>query len=419
MWRIVRCKLVSMKHDTYERTLKSGARLVVINVPGSPIFELETVVNSGYRFSDPVTFELPHLLEHLAFEGSKNYPDPQTFNFETERYGIYHNAWTGQYRNGYVFYGAMEYWDHIVGLGMEQLLHPSFRQASIDEQKEVVKNELTGKMNNANARCGYLMYQLSTNGLIPDYPERILSLKKITRQHILDYYKRLYYPKNFVHLVTGDLPTERVDELALAIEAAQSHLKQGEAIENQPILPDTPEKVVYQLEHPFEESANFSFKIFQTGFDEERYPAMHILSMMLNGGWYSRLHQKARRAGLSYSIGSNFGTDHDESSLAVYDQTQAQHVLPLVKLFLDEIEDLARGNFTDTELDRAKGYVIGRHAVRFQTASSITNWYADAQARVYPRRSASSDPRSDCESGQTLFLEGQQEPLFDRGQPAR
>jgi hypothetical protein len=49
-----------MKHDTHERKLKSGARLVVINVPGSPIFDLETIVNSGYRYSDRATFELPH-----------------------------------------------------------------------------------------------------------------------------------------------------------------------------------------------------------------------------------------------------------------------------------------------------------------------------------------------------------------------
>ena len=60
IFRLVRCKLNGMKHDTYERKLKSGARLVVINAPGSPIFDLETIVNSGYRYSERATFELPH-----------------------------------------------------------------------------------------------------------------------------------------------------------------------------------------------------------------------------------------------------------------------------------------------------------------------------------------------------------------------
>lgn len=367
-----------MKHETYERRLKSGARLIVVNVPGSPIFELETIVESGHRFAKAGQYELPHLLEHLALEGSERFPDPQDFQYEIERFGIYHNAWTSVYKNGYVFYGAMEYLNRITELGMEQLLHPIFRSEAIEQQLEVVINELTGRMNDARSKAGYRMYQLQKNGQIPDWEQRIETLKTINRTDIVAFYKKYYLPANFTHFITGDLSTERVEQLVKILQGSQEHFGTSKPVSNQAILPQKPEQSVVLVSYPFEETVSFSFSIVRPGYDDKKFIPMQLFASMLGGGFYSRLHQKVRKAGLSYSMGSGFQSGAEKGGLSIWDEPRAQHFIPLLKLALGEVMDLARGNFSDQELDRARGYELGRHATRFQTALSITNWYANS-----------------------------------------
>ena len=366
-----------MKHQTYQRKLKNGNRLAIIHVPTSPIFQFETIVESGFGLAKKDHFELPHLLEHLAFEGSKNYPDAQKFRFELEKYGIYHNARTSFYNNGYELYGAMQYWQHITNFALEQLLHPLFRQLEIDQQKEVVQNELTGKLNNPDSRPGYLLYQLQKNGRVQDYPKRLQGLKKITRQDIQDYYQKLYHPANMLHLVVGDLPTKRVDELAQIIESSMTHLPKKPAVKNPSLLPKPAKQSVHVLDYPYPESAVLSMSILKPGFNDEHYLGLRLLQTMLGSGTYSRLFQKARRAGLTYSIGSGVSTDKEMTDFYIYDKTQAKHILPLVELVLSEVMDLADGNFSEQEFERAVGFEVGRHAVKFQTAMSYLGWYAD------------------------------------------
>lgn len=367
-----------MKHEVFERRLASGARFFVVNVPQSPIFEMETIVDSGHRFAKPGQYELPHLLEHLALEGSKRFPDPQDFQYEIERYGIYHNAWTSIYKNGYVFYGAMEYWEHIADLSMEQLLHPIFQPEAIKQQTEVVINELTGRMNNARGRAGWQLYRLEKNGQVPDWPERIASLESITRSDITAFYKRYYHPSNFIHVVTGDLPEERVDELVKMLEVSQAGRIKRKVDGNPAIIPDKPKSSVMLLDYPFEETVSFSMHIFRPGFDEAKFEPMQLFATMLSGGSYSRIHQKVRHAGLGYSVGANFNGDSEKGVISIWDESRSKHFIPLLRLVLGEVEDLARGNFTDRELERARGYSLGRQATRFQTALSITSWYSGA-----------------------------------------
>jgi len=377
-----------MKHQTYEQTLKAGGRLAVIHVPGAPIFQIETFVNSGNRYAPVGKYELPHLLEHLAFEGSKRFPDPQVLRYELEKFGILSNAFTSIYMNGYVMYGAMEYWKYIIDLGFEWLLDPIFSEQSIKEQKEVVKNELMGKKTNAESWSSLKTYQLLKNGLIPDYADRIESIKAISREDILSYHAKYYQPKNLLHIVTGDLPKAKVDAIASLIESKLDDLKPGMLHKNEVIIPETPKNILVPVDYPNADSVRFNLNFFQPGYDVALYEKysipLRIFETMLNEGDYSRIFSKSRSLGLSYTVGSGYSTGKECMEMEFWDKTQPQHLEPLIKLILDEMQAVASGDFTDQELERAIGYQVGRHATRFQTAMSYTSWYEDVYIEDMP-----------------------------------
>lgn len=377
-----------MKHETYELPLKCGGRLAVIHVPGSPVFHLETHVYSGHRFAKKSQYELPHLLEHLALEGSKRFPDPRTIRFELEKYGIYHNAFTSLDRNWYEFYGAKEYIEHIIDLAYEWLLEPTFTEESIKQQKQVVENELTQRDANLEDRLGYAMYQSTKNGLVPSWKQRIKSIHTITRDDILTYHAEYYCPGNLIHIITGDLPKPKVEAIKQQIEAKLSELSPGKSHTASAVIPRPPKKLGILTAHPEKSTVRFDLSFLKPGFDatydKQHFTPLRIFQTILAAGQYARLFEKTRAAGLTYTVGMEVGANHEFSFLDIYDKVKPQNLMPLLELAFTEMRAVASGGFSDEELDRAVGYQVGKMALRFQTALNYTNWYEDVYLHDLP-----------------------------------
>lgn len=377
-----------MKHETYELPLANGGRLAVIHVPGSPIFHLEVHVNSGYRYAKKSHYELPHLLEHLAFEGSKRFPDPRALRYELEKYGIYQNAYTSFNRNGYEFYSAKEYIDHIIDLGYEWFLEPTLREEAITQQKQVVENELTQHIANAEGQIGYALHQSLKNQQVLSWKKRIATMQSITRDDIVSYHQGHYYPANLLHIITGDLPRTRVKHIKQMIEVKLPAAAKKQPLAAAPVLPKPPKSLRIYSKYPHKDAVRFTIEFTKPGFDEtfdaKHFTALQIYKTILGEGMYSRLFIKTRETGLTYSIGTYLGASREYSYFEIADKVPPKNVLPLVQLVFEQMRAVADGGFSDEELDRAVGYQIGRHATRFQTAMNYLSWYEDVYTQGMP-----------------------------------
>ena len=57
-----------MKHSIEEIKLKSGARGILIDAPGSGVMNIRVVFRAGNKFvKKPEIYEVAHLMEHMAF----------------------------------------------------------------------------------------------------------------------------------------------------------------------------------------------------------------------------------------------------------------------------------------------------------------------------------------------------------------
>ena len=115
--------------------------------------------------------------------------------------------------------------------------------------------------------------------------------------------------------------------------------------------------------------------VFDEPSDAEDDALMFMISLLF-AGMGSRIHQKARQAGLTYGTNGFLSSKH-----AVYnefgfsDQTAPEHALSLFELILREIYDIREGNFSTDEYNRVCGYAYNRLKNKFQLPGDYLSWY--------------------------------------------
>jgi len=367
-----------MKHTLHDIVLDKGSRLLAIDVPGSSSFYVNAIVRAGFGFADPAKHELPHLLEHLAFEGTRNYPEPKDLAFQMETLGISSNARTGTDIIRYYMWGGVSQYESMLELLAEQLVHPLFGKEQVRQQKVVVRQELSRLVDDDSERL--TSHLLSV--LYPEQPhfatDRINTLKAISRADIVDYHKRTHSCRNTCFVIAGDVGGKRLSELTNLLNSRLSGYADGQLLPYQNKITTEFARQVVSLE-----SSNSTNQHFDVAFISQpvkapwkQAAAMRLVSTLYNYGSGSRIYQKARQRGLSYGVSSGFSLDKNIfSEFYIIDQTSAAELLKLVELCLQELRAIVDGNFSAKELNRAKGMLYGDYATGYETPYELADWY--------------------------------------------
>ena len=198
-----------MEHKVTEHELVGGAKLLVINLPVAVSFALDIYTRSGYRFANPAHFELPHLLEHLAFEGNELYPDALAFKAEMEKDGTYFNATTGSFFNDYYYIALPGELKRIIELGLAQVFQPLLTEAAISHEKETVTNELKGYREDNYRTRGYGSMQVLFGKGWPSWTERIAGLANVSSEDLRAFHQTNYTPSNVRFVLSGHFSRPR------------------------------------------------------------------------------------------------------------------------------------------------------------------------------------------------------------------
>ena len=137
-----------MKHSVEEVQLKNGAKGILIDIPGASVMATRIEFRAGMMYAkNHDVYELPHVVEHLAFGANAKYRDEQAFEAEFTKNGAYHNAWTSDVSVCYETECADFEWDRIMELQRVSICEPRFNEEELKSEKSNVRSELTGYMN--------------------------------------------------------------------------------------------------------------------------------------------------------------------------------------------------------------------------------------------------------------------------------
>jgi len=360
-----------MKHTIEEINLKSGARGLLIDVPGSSVMNVRVIFRAGNKFvKKPEIYEVAHLMEHMAFGRNAEYKDEQAYEAEFTKNGAYHNAWTSDYYIVYESECADFEWERVLALQELAIAKPRFNEEELNSEKGNVRSELTGYQNDY-ARLIWPKLQQELGEKVLTYTERIKTISNIELKDIRDHYRRTHTARNMQFVITGNL-RGRKRKIVQMLE--KWDLKEGERFDlpiNDYVATDP---VVIRRKDASNVSFGFSF-IIQRALETKEQYAMDCLNHILNGTMSSKIFGEARRRGLVYGIGSNAESDCWSSTWDFDGEVNAENAAELFDLIAIELSKIINGDIQESDIEAARNYALGRQLMLAQTADQISMYY--------------------------------------------
>ena len=362
-----------MRHSVEEVQLKNGARGILIDIPGASVMATRIQFRAGMMYARKKdVYEIPHLVEHLAFGANAKFKDEQAFEAEFTKNGAYHNAWTSDISVCYETECADFEWERIMDLQRVSICEPRFNEDELKSEKANARSELTGYMNDYY-RLLWPRVQQAVGEDILDLPERLKTISNIELKDIREHYRRTHTAKNMLFIIAGKIKG-RKHKIARMLE--EWELKEGEKFE----IPFSDLHAGEAVSIRRKDASNITFGfslVTPRHLEPNEVFAMNCLNHILNGTTNSKIFGTARKRGLVYGMGSSVASNATNSYWDFDGEVNVENADSLFELIQVELIKALNGEISDKDFEAAKSYALGRFQMGAQTVGQIADYYAD------------------------------------------
>ncbi len=362
-----------MKHSVEEITLRNGAKGLLVDIPGASVMSTRVQFRAGMLYAkNKDVYEIPHVVEHLAFGANAKFKDEQAFEAEFTKNGAYHNAWTSDISVCYETECADFEWERIMELQRVSICEPKFNEEELKSEKANVRSELTGYMNDYY-RLLWPRVQQAVGEDILALPERLETIRNIELKDIREHYRRTHTAKNMLFIIAGRIRGRRHKIIRMLNEW---NLKEGEKFEI-PIV-DLHSSEAVSIRRKDASNITFGFSLVTPRhLEPNEVFAMNCLNHILNGTTSSKIFGAARKRGLVYGIGSSIASNATSSYWDFDGEVNLENAEALFDLIQTELMKTLNGEILDMDFLAAKSYALGRFQMGAQTVGQIADYYAD------------------------------------------
>jgi predicted Zn-dependent peptidase len=329
-------------------TLKSGINVVTDTMPHLETASLGVWIASGSRDERPNEHGISHLLEHMAFKGTRRRNARQIAE-EIEAVGGDLNAATGAETTAY--YARVLKADVPLALDVlaDILSDPTFDRDEITREQSVIVQEIGAVADTPDD----LIFEHLNAIAFPDQPlgRSILGTAKTVRSFrdgtLRDYLGRHYRAPDIVVAAAG-----AVDHAAVLADVEKRF-----SSFNGPASP-LPEPAKFgggsRVEKRELEQVHIAMALPGVAVTDDSLYSLQVFTNILGGGMSSRLFQQAReRRGLCYSIYSFHIPYSDTGMFGLYAGTDAADTAELMRVIVGEIAGTA-DSISEPEIARSK-----------------------------------------------------------------
>ena len=259
----------------------------------------------------------------------------------------------------------------VLGLLHDVLVSPAFRQDKIDLAKLQIKSSISRRNDDAG---GIASRELLRQVYGPDTPyggmEEYSTIDAVSRQDIVGFYQRYFFPANILMAIYGDFSTP---EMQKKLEATF-----GSWTVTQDKIPAFPKVNVnaapgiFFVEKPDVEQSFLEIGELGGELRDKDYPALSVAADVFGSGFSSRLMREVRtRLGYAYSISADWEAAFDHPGLfLIAGSTKTQTTTETVQAVLTQLEKMRTSEVTDQELKTAKDAVLNGLVFKFERPSS-------------------------------------------------
>ena len=319
---------------------------------------------------------LAHFLEHMAFNGTKNFPDKNMINYLESvgvKFGANLNAWTAMEQTQYMMQ-SVPLTDPTVVDNVLMILHDwayyiSLEEEEIDNERGVIIEELRTR-NDASWR----IREKSAPYLYGNtkYAERNIigteeRLKTFTYDELRDFYHRWYNTANQCIVVIGDFDVDEMEQKVIATMSDIPAVENPEAIEYIPI-PVNEKPAIGIFTDPELTESSVEFIVRSEAWPNEMnntlaYELYSIIDSFISTIVNERLSDIAQKPGAPFIGAGYYGGNVTRSMdlIEFYAQPREGEALRAFEAIYAEFEKVRRFGFTPSEFERAQTNVLRRN----------------------------------------------------------
>ncbi len=321
-------------------------------------------VNVGTRDENPDLNGISHLLEHMAFKGTKR-RDAYSIAAEIEDVGGQINAYTSREHTAY--FAKILKDDVPIALDIlgDILQHSKLDEDEIKREQAVILQEI----NQANDTPDDIIFDYFQEAAFPDQAMgrpvlgRPNVLLEINREHIRSHMDTHYCGDQMIVAAAGNLDHQVFSRI---VESTFDSLEKTSAHQRAPgIYSGGDIRTIRELEQ-----AHVVFGTNGISYKDDAFYSASALATILGGGMSSRLFQEVReKRGLAYSIYSFLSCYNDCGLFGIYAGTGPDEAHGLLSVVLDEV-DKVHDELTDQELDRARAQLKSSILMSLESTSA-------------------------------------------------
>jgi len=270
--------------------LENGLKVLVHQDTSTPMAVVNVLYNVGAKDEDPVKTGFAHLFEHLMFGGSVNIP---VYDEPLQRAGGENNAYTTNDLTNYYCQIPAENIETAFWLESDRMLSLAFSKKSLEVQRKVVCEEF--KEHYINKPYGDAWHKMRSLAYT-QHPYRWMTIgaslehvENATIEDVKDFFFQFYRPNNAILVVTGNVQTEQVKQLAEKwfgpIEAGKAYIR------------NLPKEPVQEKSRSMDVRADVPLDMLMMtwhmgGRFDEGYHATDLITEVLGGGTSARLYEQ-------------------------------------------------------------------------------------------------------------------------------
>ncbi len=372
------------------RLTSNGLHILLLPQPNVSVAAFMVTYHVGSRNEGPGTTGATHFLEHLMFKGTVTYNRKQgTSVFKTlQALGAQVNATTWFDRTNYFEVLPARHLDVAMEIEADRMRNALLSEEDLESERTVILNEFDRGENEPLRNLYHAVW--STAFFAHPYRHPTIGwrsdIEALTGSALRDFYDTYYWPGNATATVIGGFDREEV------LRRIVDHFG---------AIPSAPRPVpVLSTREPLQRGER-RVTIRQAGQlgalmlgykmpagTDPAADALDVLARILGSGRSSRLHRRLTDQGLTTGVGAYGSRLRDPGLFILYALLAPGVGFPAVEqALIEEIDRLASGGVSESELERARNKVTAQEAYGrdgpFAVAAQLNEALAAGDWKLY------------------------------------
>jgi zinc protease len=367
-------------------TLPNGIKLYLLENHELPLVRGSALVRTGNLFDPPDKIGLAGITGTVMRSGGTQDKTGNQLDEQLENIAASVEASIDESFGQASFSCLKENTDEVLGIFHDVLTAPAFRQDKLDLAKTETRSGISRRNDDPHG-----IVEREFNDIVygKDTPygwrEEYATVDRISREDLVRFHQRYFFPANVMLAVTGDFST--ADMKAKLEKRFSDWTVQQPAVPPFPHVTNKPQPGIFLATKTDVTQTFLAVGHLGGEFRDKDYPALGVMADILGGGFQSRLLQRVRtKLGYAYEISAFWGANYDHPGIfQVSSSTKSATTTDTIRVIEEEIEKIRTSEVTPQELESAKQTVANSFVFNFDTLSKTLNRILRYDYYGYPR----------------------------------